>query len=97
MLNVRNKRFIRVRSLQFEQRVEADEQQPVTGFGRVLGKRALHLQPGPHRTLGVVFVRHGGPENGHELVADDLVEASAVGCDVVRETFTWKVFARGSR
>ena len=45
----------------------------------------LHPQRGAHRTLGVVLVGDGGPEQRHDGVADDLVDAPAEGRDVAHE------------
>ena len=42
----------------------------------------VHPQRGPHRPLGVVLVGDGRAEQGHDLVADDLVEAAAEVDDV---------------
>ena len=64
-------------------RVHADAYlHPDAEIGRERRERAVHPQRGPHRPLGVVLVRHGCPEQGHDLVAHDLVEAAAEGDDV---------------
>ena len=42
----------------------------------------LHPQRGPHRPLGVVLVGDGRAEQGHDGVADDLVDPPAEGHDV---------------
>ena len=44
--------------------------------------RLLHAQRGPDRPLGVVLVGDRGPEQGDDLVADDLVEPAAERGDV---------------
>ena len=49
------------------------------GDGR---QRLVHAQAGPHRPFGVVLVGDRGAEQGDDLVADDLVEATAEGRDV---------------
>ena len=51
-------------------------------LGRERGQRLVHAQRGPHRPLGVVLVRDRRAEQGHDLVADDLVEAAAEVDDV---------------
>ena len=45
----------------------------------VLGERLLHPQRGAHGPLGVVLVGDGRPEQRHDGVADDLVDAPAEG------------------
>ena len=50
------------------------------------GEGALHLKRGPHRPLGVVFVGDGRPEQGHDGVADDLVDLTPEGGDVGDES-----------
>ena len=42
----------------------------------------MHPERGPDRPLGVVLVGDGRAEQGHDLVADDLVEPAAEGGDV---------------
>ena len=51
------------------------------------GEGALHLERGPHRPLGVVFVGDGRPEQRHDGVADDLVDLTPEGGDVGDEPF----------
>ena len=40
-------------------------------------------EPGPHRPLGVVLVRHGSAEGGHDRVADELLDRAAVALDLL--------------
>ena len=43
------------------------------------GEGALHLERRPHGPLGVVLVGDGRAEQGHDGVADDLVDLTAEG------------------
>ena len=49
------------------------------------GQRLLHPQRGPHRPLGVVLVGHRRAEQGHDRVADDLVDPAAERRHVLHE------------
>ena len=66
--------------------VDADAQrEAVPGLVRDPVERLSHRDPAPHGALGVVLVRGRCPELGHDLVADDLVEAATVRGDHVDE------------
>ena len=64
--------------------VDADAHADAAGprVGHELGERALHPQRGPHGPLGVVLVGHRRAEQGHDGVADDLVDPPAEARDV---------------
>ncbi len=53
--------------------------------GGDLGQGGLHPQGRPDRPLGVVLVGRGGPEQGDDGVADDLVDSAPEGVDVLHE------------
>ena len=50
-----------------------------------LAHRALHPQAGAHRALRVIAVRDGSAEDRHHVVADELVDISAVLEDLLAE------------
>ena len=60
-------------------------------LGRERGERLVHPQRGPHGPLGVVLVRDRRAEQGHDLVADDLVEVAAEVDDVGDERLEARV------
>ena len=41
------------------------------------------LEPRPHGPLGVVLVRHGSAEGGHDRVTDELLDRAAVALDLL--------------
>src|SRR5262249_57880732 len=51
------------------------------------GERALHLERGPYRPLGVVLVGDWRSEEGDDGVADDLVDLATEGGDVCDQPF----------
>ena len=59
--------------------------------GRERGERLVHAQRGAHRPFGVVLVGDGRAEQGHDLVADDLVEVAAEVDDVGDERLEARV------
>ena len=50
-----------------------------------LGDRLGDAERGPHRALGVVLVRHGSPEHGHDRVADELLDRAPEALDLPLE------------
>ena len=55
------------------------------GIGLVqLRDRFEDAQPRAHRPLGVVLVRHGSAEGGHDRVTDELLDRAAVALDLLR-------------
>ena len=56
------------------------------GVGLVqLGDRLQDGERSPHRPLGVVLVRHGRSEDGHDRVADELLHRASVGLDLLSQ------------
>ncbi len=68
-------------------RVDSDPEREVdTGDLLVdLVHRALHREAGAHRALGVVLVGDRRAEDGHDVVADELVDGAAEAGDLVAE------------
>ena len=50
-----------------------------------LGHRLQDREAGPDGTLGVVLVRDGRAEDGHDRVADELLDGAAVALDLLAE------------
>ncbi len=84
--HVAHRRVVAARSERTDQhlaRVDPDphaDRHVKLGSGGVQG--LLHAQRGSHGPLCVVFVSHRRTEQGHDGVADDLVDAAAEGLDV---------------
>ena len=59
-----------------------------------LGHRVLHAEPRAHRPLGIVLVGHRRAEDGHDVVADVLVDGAAVALDLPAEAHERTVHER---
>ena len=56
---------------------------PEAILGAECGQRLLHRQRRPNGAVGVVLVGDRRPEQGEDPVAEDLVDAAAIGLDVL--------------
>ena len=65
--------------------LEGDVVEVALELGVDLAHRLLHAEGGANGALGVVLVRHRCPEDGHDVVADVLVDLAAEALDLLAQ------------